>query len=157
MIEIHINKDVGSYEAKFIGPFTMRQTFCVAAAAPICWYIYQTLTPVISSDSAGFVMFVPAVVAWIIGWTKPYGMRPEMFVRSIFINMILAPANRKYKSDNVLNDVIYSLEKQAVNSEENAEQAEPAEPAEEIIEPKSSSQKKTSRKPKYKVSKEAVS
>lgn len=152
MIEIHINKDVGSYEAKFIGPFTMRQTFCVAIAAPVCWYIYKTLSPIVSSDAAGFIMFLPAVVAWVFGWTKPYGMRPEMFVRSIFINMVLAPAIRKYKSADNLNDVVYSLEEQALIDKENGGiSVLAAEP--EVV---SSSTKKSSRKPRYKVSKEAV-
>ena len=55
-IEIKINKDVGSYEAKFIGPFTKRQDICIALAAPVCWWIYFGLAPVISKA-------VPSVLA----------------------------------------------------------------------------------------------
>ena len=98
MIEIRINKDVGSYDAKFIGPFTMRQTVCIVIAAPICWFIYKVLSPVVSSDVAGFFMAIPAAIAWMFGWLRPYGMRTEKFVQSVFITMMLAPANRKYKT-----------------------------------------------------------
>lgn len=98
MIEIHINKDVGSYDAKFIGPFTMRQTVCIVIAAPICWFIYKITSPVVSGDVAGFFMAIPAAIAWMFGWLRPYGMRTEKFVQSVFITMMLAPANRKYKT-----------------------------------------------------------
>lgn len=152
MIEIHINKDVGSYEAKFIGPFTMRQTICVAIAAPICWFIYTTVSPKVSGDAAGFLMFIPAVIAWIFGWTKPYGMRPEMFVRSIFINMVLAPANRKYKTDNTVNDVVYSMEEQQNLSESGVIIQQVPETAQSEHTKSSKKQKK----PRYKVSKDAV-
>lgn len=97
-IEIKINKDVGSYEAKFIGPFTKRQDICIALAAPACWWIYFGLAPVISKDVAGFLVFIPAVLAALFGWIKPYGMPMERFLRSVFISMFLAPAHRKYKT-----------------------------------------------------------
>ena len=66
-IEIKINKDVGSYEAKFIGPFTKRQDICIALAAPVCWWIYFDLAPIISKDIAGFLVFIPAVLAALFG------------------------------------------------------------------------------------------
>lgn len=97
-IEIKINKDVGSYEAKFIGPFTKRQDICIALAAPVCWWIYFDLAPIISKDIAGFLVFIPAVLAALFGWVKPYGMPMERFLRSVFISMFLAPAHRKYKT-----------------------------------------------------------
>lgn len=142
MIEIQINKDVGSYEAKFVGPFTMRQTICVAIAAPICWAIYKFMSPLVSGDVAGFMIAIPAGIAWLFGWTKPYGMRPEKFIRSIFINMVLAPANRKYKTNNSYIDIPVSEEKSAQpNSSENSG--------------KQVSGKKQ-KKPRYKVSPDAV-
>lgn len=142
MIEIQINKDVGSYEAKFVGPFTMRQTICVAIAAPICWAIYKFMSPLVSGDVAGFMIAIPAGIAWLFGWTKPYGMRPEKFIRSIFINMVLAPANRKYKTNNSYIDIPVSEEKSAQpNSSENFG--------------KQVSGKKQ-KKPRYKVSPDAV-
>lgn len=142
MIEIQINKDVGSYEAKFVGPFTMRQTICVAIAAPICWAIYKFMSPLVSGDVAGFMIAIPAGIAWLFGWTKPYGMRPEKFIRSIFINMVLAPANRKYKTNNSYIDIPVPEEKSAQpdSSENSGKQVSG----------------KKQKKPRYKVSPDAV-
>ena len=100
MIKVPLNKDVGSYEAKFVGPFTLRQSLCVLAAAPVCWGIYSGLTPILGGDIAGFLVLFPAALCWLIGWYKPYGMHTEKFIRSVFITTVLAPANRKYKTVN---------------------------------------------------------
>lgn len=77
MIKVPLNKDVGSYEAKFVGPFTLRQSLCVLAAAPVCWGIYSGLTPILGGDIAGFLVLFPAALCWLIGWYKPYGMHTE--------------------------------------------------------------------------------
>lgn len=110
MIEIRVNKDVGSYEAKLIGPFTARQTVCVCIAAPFCWFIYHIASPVVSSDVAGFFMALPAAVAWLFGWTKPYGMRAEKFLQSVWVNMVLAPTHRKYKTVNIHEQMFAAVE-----------------------------------------------
>lgn len=141
-IEIHINKDVGSYDAKLIGPFTARQSICIAVAAPICWLIYKSLSPVITPDAAGFVTAIPAAVAWAFGWLKPYGMRTEKFVQSVFINMVLAPTHRKYKTVNAHENALNILERHAKALE--AQQTDPK------------ATKKTQKKQRYKVSREAV-
>lgn len=112
MIEIHINKDVGSYEAKLIGPFTARQTVCIAVAAPFCYLIYKIATPIIGIDAAGFLICIPAVIAWSFGWLKPYGMHTEKFVASVFVNTVLAPANRKYKTENLHENELIKIQKE---------------------------------------------
>lgn len=153
MIEIHINKDVGSYEAKFIGPFTMRQTFCLCIAAPICWFVYKVASPVMSSDAAGFLLMIPAAVAWIFGWTKPYGMRPEKFIQSVFINMVLAPAIRKYKTEFRANDVVFSAAEKVMELPSDSVITE-SEPVDEDA--SQGNTKKNRRRPRYKVSPDAV-
>lgn len=99
-MEIHINKDVGNYEAKVVGPFTLRQAVCIAVAAPVCVWLYNGTSSFMPSDAAGFLTFIPAVIAWLFGWKKPYGMPMEKFLKSIFVTMVLAPSNRKYKTVN---------------------------------------------------------
>lgn len=130
-IEIRINKDVGSYQAKFMGPFTMRQTVCVAIAAPVCWGIYFGLSPIFTTDIAGFLMVIPAAIAALFGWIKPFGMPMERFLKSVFITMFLAPASRKYVT---VNRHEYALETLAAEA----------------------TPKKRKQKSRYKVSKEAV-
>ncbi len=132
-IEIRINKDVGSYQAKFIGPFTMRQTICIVAAAPACWGIYFGLSPILTTEVAGFLVFIPATIAALFGWVKPFGMPMERFLKSVCITLFLAPACRKYIT---------------VNRHESALAALAS------VSPDTPAKKK--RHKKYKVSKEAV-
>lgn len=142
MIEININKDVGSYEAKLIWQFTARQTICVAIAAPICWFIYKNAAPVLSGDTAGFLMLIPAAIAFLFGWRKPYGMPMEKFIESVFVNMALAPSHRKYKTENVHEKAFAVLEQHALEVA--------------VSENPQSNKKTKEKKPRYKVSSDAV-
>lgn len=141
MIEIRINREIGNFEPKFIGPFTIRQTICIGIAAPICYYIYNAAAPYMTVDLAGFLCAFPAGIAALFGWVKPYGMKMERFIKAVFINMVIAPANRKYCTVNqherglkALNDVLKELE----------------------VESKRKNRWKSSKKPRYRVSEEAV-
>lgn len=100
-MDIYINKDIGSFKTPFIGPFTFRQTICIALAAPVCWMIYHYLSPFISPDAAGCLVAIPAALAWAFGWLKPYGMSTERYIKSIFITTILAPSVRLYKTEDL--------------------------------------------------------
>ena len=100
MIEIRINKEIGTYEPKIFLGLTVRQLICIVIAAPVCFLLFNVLSPIISSDLAGFFLFPPAIIAWFFGWKKPYGMPAEQFIRSIFVTSILAPSHRKYKTVN---------------------------------------------------------
>lgn len=147
MIEITLIKDIGSYESKVLGPLTFRQLICVALAAPIGWGLYTKLSPMLSRDLAGFFVMVPASVAYLFGWYRPYGMRFETFLRSVFVNTVLAPSHRKYRTVNRQEESIRYL------SELNAlyEQAGMTENPPAIQKP--SRHRKI---PKYKVSRNAV-
>lgn len=135
MIEIRINKDIGSYKAKFVGPLTLRQTVCVGLAAPVCWFLYSHTSNILTKDIAGFLTAIPAAIAWLFGWPKPYGLPTEKFLKSVFVNMVLAPSHRMYKTVNRQEKALAIL-KEAENA--------------------SSRKAKKQRKPKYKVSREAV-
>ena len=145
-IEIQITKEIGNYEPKFIGPLTLRQTACVCAAAPVCILIYTKLSPIITSDIAGFFCIFPAGIAAAIGWLRPYGMKTEEFVQSIFINMILAPTNRKYK---IANYFAYELIDEDTETEDESE-------ADSLPDKNEKNKKSKKRKKKYKLSSEAV-
>ena len=121
MIEIRIIKDTGAYDPKFLGPFTMRQCICLAVAAPIGAWIYTKLSPYLSKDIAGFLLAFPAALAWLFGWCRPYGMRMEQFLPSIFRNLILSSSHRPSKTENQiekamrLSQIIASSEKSEGN------------------------------------------
>ena len=100
MIEVKIPKELDQYEAKFVGSLTLRQTVCVLCAFPVGIFLFNLTKPYVGVDTAGFLCLIPAVVAYLFGWKKPYGMKFEVFLRSVFITTVLAPSKRKYKTEN---------------------------------------------------------
>lgn len=118
MIEIKITKEIGNYEPKFLGPFTLRQSICICIGAPICYGIYQVLSPIMTPDLAGFFCAIPGGIAALFGWVKPYGMKTEKFIQSVFVNMVLAPTNRRYKTENYHEAGMKMLEAEFEETEE---------------------------------------
>lgn len=121
MIEIRITKEIGDYDPKFVGPFSLRQTVCLVVGGIVCYYIYNVISPILTKDIAGFFCMIPAGIALLVGWVKPYGMRTEAFVQSIFTNIVLAPTNRKYKTVNQIERLL-SIAELRENSELSAKQ-----------------------------------
>lgn len=111
MIEIRITKEISDYEPKLFGPLTLRQSACVAAGAPFCYFIIRYLGPLLTTEVAMFFCFIPAGIAYAFGWARPYGMKMEQFLRSVFVNRFLAPSHRKYRCQNIHEMVIADAEK----------------------------------------------
>lgn len=103
MIEIQINKDVGSFEPKLFLMFTPRQTVSLLIAAPFCYGIYRLAQPLgLPADAVGFLCFIPAAIGFLFGWYKPFGLPLEQFLRTAFIAVFLAPSTRKYITSNTI-------------------------------------------------------
>lgn len=100
MIEIKMPKDINEYQPKIIGPLTLREFICISVAAAFALLIYNYVLPFCGQGIASYLMFIPAAFAYCFGWLKPYGMTFEKFVKSIFINVLIAPSVRKYKTEN---------------------------------------------------------
>ena len=109
MLEIRVTKEIRDFEPKVIGPFTFRQLICLGIGSPIVYFILKYFSPLVTVDIAAFLCFPVAAIAYLIGWYEPYGMKTEKFIRSIFINRILAPAHRKYKTVNTHEALIQEL------------------------------------------------
>lgn len=150
MIEIRITKEITDYEPKLLGPLTLRQSACVAAGAPLCYLIIRYLGPLLTTEVAMFFCFIPAGVAYAFGWARPYGMKMEQFLRSVFVNRFLAPSHRKYKCRNVHEMVITDAEKTWL------EQEEAALPPKERKRRQAEKQKASKQKARYKVSPRAI-
>ncbi len=123
-MEIQINKDVGSYEPKVIGPFTIRQAVCLLIGSPICIAIYKYGSMFLPADAVSFFLLVPAAATWLFGWLKPYGMPMERFLKSIFINMILAPGNRTYKTEHKEHAMSFAEEEGLCERKASAQKAQ---------------------------------
>lgn len=111
MIEIKIPKEINRYEAKAIGPFTLRQLICLVICLPICVGLFMLTKPYIGPDLAGFLVLLPAAVAYLFGWYKPYGMKFEVYLKSVFVNTFLAPNKRLYKTENFYANLLKEIEK----------------------------------------------
>lgn len=76
-------KDVGSYEAKLLGPFTQRQVVCLSIGA-VPAVLIASILGAIGIDGYSIVvvcimlMIIPGFLAF--GSTLCYGMKPEDFV-----------------------------------------------------------------------------
>lgn len=121
MIEIRVTKELGNYEPKLVGPLTIRQVICLIIGLPCCYLIYRVLSPVMTKDIAGFFCMIPAAVAGAFGWAKPYGMKTEKFIKATFVNMVLAPSNRRYKTKNVHETGFKVLNELAISEDFNSD------------------------------------
>lgn len=103
MIEIEIPKDIREYESKLIGPFTTRQLLCGIGLVLSCYLSYKAAVSVLGDESSlkFFFPMICAIPFGLVGWVKPYGMHFEKFAKSVFVSLVLAPAKRFYKIDNV--------------------------------------------------------
>lgn len=99
MIEIRINKDIGSFQPKIMGPFNGRQLVCVIVCGAVGTLIYILAAPFLTQSSALTLAYFPAAVAaGLFGWLNPLGIPMERFLKSAFVSMFLAPSVRKYKT-----------------------------------------------------------
>ncbi len=116
-IEVPITKEISEYEPKLIGPFNARQCLCLALCAPICYFVIRYLSPYLTQSVSMFFCFLPASVAYLFGWAKPYGMKTEKFLQSVFITRFIAPQHRKYKTVNTVETVLKDAEQEWQHTE----------------------------------------
>lgn len=94
-------KDVGSYEAKFIGPFTIRQSVCLGIGVIPAAFVDYLLYNVTREASLLFVVTViimaPAIFM-AFGSKVCHDMKPEDFVRDYIKYKIMAPPIRLYET-----------------------------------------------------------
>ena len=121
MVEIRITRELGDFTPKFVGPFTLRQFICLVGAGVPCYFLYSSLRGILPVDAIGFLCIIPAAIAAAFGWFRPYGMKMEIFIRSIFITMFLAPANRKYRATNRTKKLLSKIEATELAAQEEAQ------------------------------------
>ena len=100
MIEVEIPKDIRQYEAKLIGPFTLRQTIFFVAGCAFAIPTFNIVYHISTMDVAAFMCMIVATPFLAFGWVKVYGMPLEKFIKTAFISNVLSPKHRKYKTEN---------------------------------------------------------
>lgn len=102
-------KSIGNYDAKFLGPFTARQSLWMGIGlVPSVFIGYNEylvgLDLGIILITVAVIMAVPLFMAF--GEKVTYGMKPEDFARQYYRYRILAPKVRVSKTE-TYDDVIY--------------------------------------------------
>ena len=95
-------KSLGNYDAKFLGPFTMRQSIWlgigIAPSVLIGFNEYKAGLDVgIIFVTVVIIMAIPLFLGF--GEKITYGMKPEDFARQYYVYRILAPKVRKYATE----------------------------------------------------------
>ncbi len=92
-------KDIGSYEAKFIGPFTTRQSIFFGVGALFAAFFGYSAFKMGADAQTCFIIVALIMVPFVLfGWKKMYGMKMEDFLISYYFYHYKAPAVRKYET-----------------------------------------------------------
>lgn len=114
MVERKIPRDISKYEAKLMLGFTTRQLVIGAPGIALAVGVFFLLKGEIGS-AAMFVALLTACPFLAFAAFKPLGMNLETFIKTAMLPMFLAPANRRYKTDNTYAHVLKTEPKIPVN------------------------------------------
>lgn len=101
-MQVPVYKELSSFTPKVVGPFTLRQFTCVVFCVPIEYLIFWNLWPVLGQDITIVLAALPAMLAFAIGWLKPYGMTVEKFLVMYVKTRLMPPHRRKYVIENTV-------------------------------------------------------
>lgn len=100
MIEVPILKEIRTYETKVVGPLSFRGLVCGTIAVACAYGAFAAQKFLLHMESpVGIICMiaaVPAIMFWIV---KPYGMKLETYLKTAFIDNMLAPQKRPYKQE----------------------------------------------------------
>lgn len=102
MIDVPIPKDILKYEARVVGPLSLRQTLCGGIAIVLSLIFYTLIGKPfnLSNDAMFFGCFIFSIIPLCVGWIKPYGMNFENFAKVAFFTIFVFPKKRIYKTVN---------------------------------------------------------
>ena len=97
MIETKMPKDIRAYKTKLIGPFTGRQTICVAIAGVVFILFYACIAkPFHLPQEYLFYIGLPLIIPILaFGWYEPNGMKLEKYLQKVVIRSFAVPIKRK--------------------------------------------------------------
>lgn len=114
MIERPIPKDISKYQTKLMLGLTTRQVllfFPGVIAAVIVFFSFKSSI----GDLALFLALLTACPFILFAGFKPLGLPLEKFITTAMLPMLLAPANRRYKTENTYAKAIKQLNQEDTN------------------------------------------
>lgn len=100
MIIMPVPKDIRAIKAKFIGPFSKRQTMAVVPAGVIAMALFFTFGDSVSSDVLTGVIVLLDTPIIACGFIDIYGMPLWVFAKDVLIGRLLVPKARPYSTEN---------------------------------------------------------
>ena len=100
MIIMPVPKDVRKIKAKFIGPFTKRQTLAVVPAGLIGIFLFILLRELLPMDVCAVVIGVIDAPILLCGFIDIYGMPFWVYAKEVAMNKLLYPKKRPYATEN---------------------------------------------------------
>lgn len=121
MIQVQIPKDIREYEPKFIGPFTARQCFSILAAGLIELAGSRLMGEMFTDPK---MSYIPPLVIAAIPLFYGFGeqllhMKPEVYIKEVFIRSLIYPKVRPYKTHNFIEIQLNEIEKERKAEEAN--------------------------------------
>lgn len=101
MEEIPVPKDIRTFQPKFIGPFTKRQTFAIIPAGIIAISVIGVFGSIVSKDILVFLIIIICAPILGCGFIDIYGMPLWVFAKDVLLKKLTHPAHRLYKTENV--------------------------------------------------------
>ena len=122
MINIQIPKDPRDFQPKFVGPFTERQTICVAAAVVIVFAGIWIEQHILKLPAISLIPpLIPAMIPLFMGFSEPlFKMQPEVYFKTVFHNMVKIPKHRSFKTQNYYKLLEDMRTEEELEEEENA-------------------------------------
>ena len=116
-------RSLGNYDAKFLGPFTARQSIWMGIGiVPAAFLGYNEYLVGLDIGvvflTVVLVMIIPLFMAF--GEKITYGMKPEDFAKQFYQYRIAAPKVRLYKTE-TYDDVMYKQKQKEEAAEKGAE------------------------------------
>ncbi len=102
MLDITIPKEIRGFEVKTFGPFTTRQMKCLVAAGILGFLTYYGERTLLGINNPPLIpIAIPAAPFLFLGWgEKFFHMKPEDYIRYVWIPNKKRNPNRKFVTDN---------------------------------------------------------
>ena len=98
MIQVEIPNSVSEYKAKFIAGLTGKQVALICFAGFAIFLDFKFIKPYLGETVALAIAVIPAFLAAAFGWSNPYGMPFDKFLKSVVLQSVVAPKVRKARN-----------------------------------------------------------
>lgn len=101
MIIMPVPADVRHIKAKFIGPFSKRQTLAIVPAALLGIFLFMLIRDIFPLDICAIIIGIIDIPILLCGFVDIYGMPFGVYAKEIVINKLLVPKQRPYVTRNI--------------------------------------------------------